>query len=256
MASSLNAKQERQILKLMQGGCSNLDIMNHPSTEDMEVTLEQLQRMRELSGLEDEEGKSRRGRRGEEPEATHVSEVETSLVHRAPPKVYAKIHYKDEEGPLVLKRERSIAASSSARYTSSFLMSFSQQLGPLQGMHTLVGVGLYFIVLYLLLLLCAHLVLALASWILSHKLLSLFLTASCCYAYAVQVNGEPLTLSEATRDKVRSSLLLLVAMACERSAKMLAVARVMLQGGDEGKPVASSLRQASERSSEAAHAAS
>eukprot|EP00960_Hanusia_phi_P027386 746806-Hanusia_phi.AAC.2 len=240
MANSLSAKQERQILKLMQSGCSNLQIMNDPGTEDMEITLEQLQRIRELAGLEEEESKLRKGRRGNKFAVPDAGDVETALTQRASQKVFAKIHYKDEGALTVLKRERSIAASSSARYTSSFLMYFSQQLGPLHGMHTLLGVGLYFILLYVLLLLCALLVLTVANWILSHKLLSLLLTAACAYVYAVQVNGEPLTLSERTRGWMRNSVLLLLAQACERSVMILAAARAMLQGDDEGRAVASS----------------
>jgi hypothetical protein len=205
------------VLDLLHQGRSNLAVMNHYRTQELDLTIDEIQRIREQAGLDDTSPKSVfksvsrvGGESGYEPRSPRSPNMQRRPVIASKAKSGGlvcsdKNSFDDREltlGP-VLKRERSLVASSSARGTSELLVMLSRHFGGLWG--TLIGMGIYFLALYCGFMLVTHCFFIALAWIFSHKIAAFFLVVFLSYLYLVVIAGEPWHLSEATRDSIASN---------------------------------------------------
>ena len=289
--AALTAKEERVVLVLLQQGKSNLAVINHYTTQELELTLEQVQRVRELAGLDDAGkhrdqrspprkagGLARGGARDayavysdrvpasvhesapkgapaswlEQDERPHRPATPTSPNARRRPRLAPKGRIGadiDSSGPSdhpsnlvvagsgvgpLLKKERSLLASTSARRSSGLIVMLSRHFGGLWG--TLIGVGIYFVALYCAFMLVSHVLFILLAWIAAHKIVTLFLTLSATYLYLVLVLGEPWYLSLSTRETATAYSLHTALHVLQSMSLVITRLRCLIKGSEPDPP--------------------
>lgn len=192
----LDYDAEQRVLALMMQGRSNLAIVNHYKMQDLRLTLSQVQRVRELAGIEAVSPATKtisvtypRGPRAE-PEAGTSAGAQRRSEEAGDTKCdTVALPGQSFSIPPEFHREKSLVASSMAKRVSSVLVAPLRNRG-WQG--TFVALGIYLIAIYLCFLALAHVAVSAVHWMLAHKIISIMICGLIGWSWFLFVSKTPL----------------------------------------------------------------